>query len=178
MATKPKAAGAAKPAKAAAPKVEAPKTVKKILTQEDLDLNPQLLAEGYKVGDEVEVEDENAGDAGVDAAATTNKVAAPKKNAVSVDIVKGGIEYIRTYSAEVHGEDFQELAEEYIAGHKDTAIADSDKIEIVIVNYRHTDKKTGVSTDTQKSFSGRDGENFKELALIFKNEVNGTVTIR
>lgn len=182
MASKPttpkKAAGTAKKAAGAAVKAAEPKIIKKTLTQEDLDLNPQLLADGYKVGDEVEVEDENAGDEGVNAAATANKVTAPKKNAVSVDIIKNGSEYIRTYSAEVHGEDFHDLADEYLEGHPNTEIADSDKINIVIVNYRVTDKKSGVSTDTQKSFSGKDGEDFKEQALAFKNEVNGTVTIR
>lgn len=37
------------------------KTNKKILTQEDLDLNPDLAIQGLKVGDEVELEEEEDG---------------------------------------------------------------------------------------------------------------------
>lgn len=180
MASKPKTAGKAPaPKKVAAKKapVVEPKLVDKTLTQEDLDLQPELVAEGYKVGDVVQVEDENADDTGVAQAAKVNKVAAPSKTATEVDIIKSGIEYVRTYSEDVHGEDFMELADQYCEGHTDSAKADSDKIKIVIVNYRVTDKKSGVTTDTQKSYSGSMGEDFKAQALAFKNEVNGTVTI-
>lgn len=152
------------------------KTVKKTLTAEDISLlgsNP----DGYKVGDIVEVEDENANDAGVNDAADVNKVKAPTKSATEVDIIKGGSEYVRTYSKEVHGADFLDLAKEFISGHADTEIADSDSVKIVVVRYRIQDKKTGVSTNTQKSFSSADGEDFKAKAIIFRNEMNGSAFV-
>lgn len=160
----------------------APATVKKVLTQEDLDLQPNLVAEGYKVGDEVEVEDENAGDPGI-AAAADNKIDEPEADATSVDIVKGN-QYIRTYSQEVHGDDFHSLAESYIASPANSDISgeaqivNSDGIKVVVVNYRQLDKKSGVSTDTARSFSlERNGEEFKNQAIAFKNEVNGSAVI-
>lgn len=146
---------------------KAPKTVEKVLTQEDFDLDNTLAGQGYKIGDKVMVEDEN-----VDApdVVSGNKVAAPKKAADSVDIIKGN-EYVRTYTREIHGDDFMDAAREYVEGHKGSAMADSDSITGVNVVYRAIDKKTKASYETSRPFTD------KAEALRFRNEVNGVCTI-
>lgn len=50
---------APKEPKAASKKPKADDTIKKVLTQDDLDLNPELAEQGLKVGDEIEIPKED-----------------------------------------------------------------------------------------------------------------------
>lgn len=148
------------------------KTTTRVLTQEDFDKTPNLLAEGFKVGDTVEIEDENPA-----APAPKNAPAAPAKTTDSVDILNGR-QYIRTYSEEVHGDEFLDLANG-LAEREGYQVVDSSSIESVAVSYRAVDKKTGVQYATSRVFSeAANGEDFKDQALAFKNNVNAdTVTV-
>lgn len=152
-------------AKAAKAEV-APKVEKRVITQEDFDADPTIAASGYKVGDEVEVEVDSTEDE-LDEAAATNKPEAPKKATKSVDILKGNAEYIRTYSEGVHGEDFMALAKEFIAGHANTTIVDSDSIKKVIVNYKAVDRKSGITFTQTQVFTS------KESAILLRNQHAG-----
>lgn len=66
-----------------------------VVTQEDLDNNPQLAAEGVKLGE-------------------TIQVPAPE-----VKVEKGSVAFrlrdgkVRVFSKEVHGEDFEDLAKQF-----------------------------------------------------------------
>lgn len=123
---------------------QAPKLEKKVLTAEDFELDPSLANEGYQIGDTVEVEVETTEDE-ADAAVSENAIVEPKKGATSVDIVKSDVEYIRTYSEGVHGEDFMDLAKEFVLGHPNTKIVASESIKKLNVHYKALDKKTGVT---------------------------------
>lgn len=122
----------------------APKLEKKILTAEDFDLDETLATQGFKIGDEVEIEVETTEDEASKELAD-NAPVAPKKGATSVDIIKSDVEYVRTYSVAIHGEDFMDLAKEYVEGHANTKIVDSASIKRTTVHYKALDKKTGVT---------------------------------
>lgn len=152
-------------AKAAKAEV-APKVEKRVLTKEDFELDTTLAAQGFKVGDEVEVEVESTEDE-VDAAAAENKPEEPKKTSTSVDIIKGNVEYVRTYSEGVHGEDFMALAKEFVSGHPNTKIVDSASIKKVIVNYKAVDRKSGITFTQTQVFTS------KESAIQLRNQHAG-----
>lgn len=145
------------------------KTVTKVLTAEDFELNPSLTDEGYTVGDEVEVEDENDEEA-ADEALEENDIEEVDEDDVEVDIIKGDTEYIRTYSLADHGDDFMELAEQFCQKNPACKMVSPKGITSAVVFYREMDKKTKVSFNTSRLFQGA---NFKKQAIIFKNSVNG-----
>lgn len=165
MATKKKAAP-----KAAAKKAEEPKKATRtvVLTAEDLEINPDLATQGYKVGDAVEVEDENDTDA--EAKVAPNAPKAAKADLDEVDVIEG-TRYVRSYSEAVHGPDFRDLAEEFCSKRVDAKIVDPATVKSVVVAYRSLDKKTGVSFHTTRRFTD------KREALRFAAEQNGDVRI-
>ncbi len=184
---KAKIAADKKAAKAAAKNVPAlgatqpaPLTKDHIITQEDLNNDPSLEADGVKVGDVVQVEAENDPEEAAEAV-SSNKIAAPKKGAKEVDVLRG-TEYIRTYSEEVHGDDFMDLAQGLLdhSPQKEYSLHDSSAVSAILVSYRVQDKKSGIWSNEVRAFtSAKDGVNFKEVALGFKNSVkDGVATVK
>lgn len=100
MATAKTAVG--KAAEKAVKAAKQPEMVKHIVTAEDLETNPDLVAQGVEIGDEIEIP-------------KTDDGAKPKKSAKTEVGVFHGEELIRTYSAKDHGENFEELAKEFAA---------------------------------------------------------------
>lgn len=90
----------------------------------------------------------------------------------AVDILKGRI-YVRTFSAKNHGEYFEKIANEFVANRRDGEeyrIVDSSTIPEVKVLFRER-TETGTYVDRVKTF------NDKRAALLFNNEVHGTVVV-
>lgn len=131
--------------------------VKRItLTAEDLELNPEYVAQGYAVGDTVEVEDAEGSSNSDIEDAQVSVPQKPKKGAKSVDVINGET-YIRTYSEAVHGEDFNELAQEFISTRVGYTIVDSESIKSLVVHFRSVDEKSGRSFDSQRVFNSKEG---------------------
>lgn len=108
---------------------------------------------------------------------TTKAPAAPEKGASakkvgasdSLDIVKGD-EYIRTFSEEVHGEDFKEIANQFVAKDARRSVCTFPIRQIHVV-YRVQDKRPGENqgawiTKTNIFTS-------KEEAVRFRSQLNG-----
>jgi hypothetical protein len=153
-------------------------TVDHTVTQEDLDANPELVEQGIAVGEVIQIlAPEDAEDAR-EAAAAANGLDAPKKGSRSVDVLRGS-EYVRTYSSAVHGEGFLELAKELASKDEAYKLVDSEGVKVIVVSYRKTDRKTGVSSDEAKSFSAAThGAAFKSAAVVFKNDVKGSASVK
>lgn len=153
--------------------------VSHVVTQEDMDLNPSLAEQGVKVGDIILVEDQESqnGDTDVntDVNTETNTIIPPSKGTTEVAVVKNG-HFIRSYSKEIHGEDFLALAGD-MATKINADLCDAKGLSVAIVYYRTVDKNTGVSFETSKVFTEALGTDFKEQALNFKNEMNGNSVV-
>ncbi len=102
---------------------------------------------------------------------------APKNTKEAVDVVKNDVEYIRTYSPEVHGENFLDLANEFIGkpSHPNCKLVPSSSVKSVVVEHRVEQKNdAGVTTGfVTKSERFED----KDAAIAYKNEVRGVCKI-
>lgn len=164
---------------------KAVKTVPHVITQDDLDADPGLVADGFKVGDEVEtIEGVESEEAATAEAAASNALKAPSKKAEAVDVILGGTHYLRTYSLKNHGEDFLDLAKQFADQSEDRSIVDSSGIEKLVVSYEAVDrastenpKGTGALVTKNRKFTAEDGEDFKERAVRFNNEVHGAIRV-
>ncbi len=83
-------------------KKQVEETIPHIVTEEDLVNNPDLVTEGIKVGDEIQIPKPSATD--------TQEID-------HTDIYDDADQFVRQYSREVHGDNFAELAESYLIGH-------------------------------------------------------------
>lgn len=142
-----------------------------------------------------EDQDDGKGDAGASQAtgvtATAGPAATPTKaekaaqkgqaaknvDTGSVDVVAGD-EYIRTYSEDVHGANYRELAEQMAGKKEGRSVVESDTIVRVLVEYREFDPKVKETVDRVKEFSERDGADFKEAAIEFNMQVRGSIRVR
>lgn len=149
-------------------KVTKEKVVKTLeVTQEILDLNPELLA-GVEVGDEVEMSDE------IKLPEEKAEVKAPKIKG-DIAILKGD-EYIRTYSAEL-----AETARDFINKDPNRTMIGADSIDSIIVSWRESEKQkdsdTGRMVDTGRMLTNTNvftekthGADFAMKARALANE--------
>lgn len=86
----------------------------------------------------------------------------------SVDIVKNDVEYIRTYSKAVHGEDWKKLAKQFCEKFPKCKLVPSESVKSILVEY-----KRPIMAEDKVTILGyeRAVEKFqdKEVALVFKN---------
>ena len=104
-----------------------------------------------------------------------NGVVAPEKTGFgkdSVDVVRGD-EFIRTFSKEVHGEDWKKLAEEFVS--KDVRRSLVPPVAAVVVEWRaERFDDAGIS---KGYFEERQRFTDKKEAVFFNNEVKGVVKV-
>lgn len=178
MATKDKkVAGAEKPAKekkvGGKSAVNSPKTMEVTVTEEFLAENPEIAAQGHKVGDIIQVED----DAAEMEKGETPTLKAPKGNE-DVAIVKGE-EFIRVYPASTSAEDVNGFVEK-VTGRKAVG---ADSISKLVVEWtgEKTDPKSPGNKITyrasQKFTRDEHGEGMFTAALKLKAEKHGATVL-
>ena len=91
----------------------------------------------------------------------------------SIDVVKGNA-YIRTYSMELHGEGYMNLAKDFINKVAGRELLKAGQFKSIKVSYRARSKAMGVFYTKTEVFTGR---NFKNDALAFAAQVKGTCEI-
>ncbi len=104
------------------------------------------------------------------------------ENVESVDVLKGeGKEYIRSYSREVHVDEFLALARQFQQKHPTVTIVDSEVIEKVIVRYREKEdfekplkEQNPDSPQVDKEGSFQD----KDEALAFNAAKKGSIVVK
>ncbi len=114
------------------------------------------------------------------------EIPTPKQAGDSVDILKRGNIYTRTYSKDVHGKDFLELAESFVnnPNHalREYSIVPSSTITSLAVRYREKEdfdkpldkqKPDSPIIEKEKTF----GEDEKEEAIAFANLKKVTVSV-
>lgn len=99
---------------------------------------------------------------------------APAKKEKALDVIRGN-EYIRTYSAEDHGKDYEVLAKKFAKKFPDVSIKKAGEIKRLVVEYEEKDPENENRVTAKREVFG--GKNFKEEALAFKNTVRGTIRI-
>lgn len=106
-----------------------------------------------------------------------NGVAKPEKTGFGkeeVDVVRGE-EYIRTFSKEVHGEDWKKLAEEFVAKDSKGQRSLVPPVAEVFVEWREERKSdAGISLGY---FEKRQRFSSKREAVFFNNEVKGVIKV-
>lgn len=85
-----------------------------------------------------------------------------------VDVVKG-TEYVRTYSAALHGEDFADIAKGFCSKESGRTILAPGKIKSLLVKYRIENAKTKAWSFLTKRFSTR------EEAVTFFTSLPGNI---
>ncbi len=112
------------------------------------------------------------------AAAGTTKNDAPEED--SVDIVSGSTpnqKYIRTYCLEVHGEDFLDLANQFVSKHPGMGIVPSSSIKGVKVRWEEKDAEEEGRVTPKSTIMKGTGYEVKADALAKANEVGGQVLV-
>lgn len=100
------------------------------------------------------------------------------EDADSVDVVSGPTEnrkYVRTFTAERHGDDFMEVAKEFVAKHGGELVP-SSSVKGLKVRWEQKDEETGVVAPKFEFFRGTSHE-VKQEALNKTRTVLGTVTV-
>lgn len=111
------------------------------------------------------------------------KAEAPKKDKArtSVDIIAHGNIYIRTYSLDIHGEDFEDLVAEFLGKHPKATAVDSESIQSVIVKYREKEDAEKPLDKQNPDLPFVDKERIfedKEEALAFNIAKKGTIVVK
>jgi hypothetical protein len=96
------------------------------------------------------------------------------KAAESIDVIIGDY-YIRTYSKEMHGGNYKELAKGFVGKVEGRKLEEVGKITWLKVVYKKQSKIIGTFYSAEEVFKGK---NFKNDALAFSAQVRGTVHYR
>lgn len=141
-------------------------------TKSDKDVTPEEV-ENKENPDEAVDEDLGRQDASVnDTRHALNKGSSevPSEDETSVDIVHDN-KYIRTYSKEIHGSEYQALAKQFVSKVSGRTILPSGKLKWIKVSYRARSKALGIYYTKDEVFTGK---NFKNDALAFASQVRGS----
>ena len=147
-------------------KVEAPAPNVRACTEQDLIDNPEWRG-SINVGDMIEAPVAPVVEEVVEAPKASRKA-----KASGYAIVTKGSEYIRTY------ED-KDVAEGFVAKNPQFLMIDASEITELSVSFDVLNPKTGVISQASEQFSfAKNGEQWKEAAIRFKNDNRGTCTYK
>jgi len=136
-----------------------------IITQEDLDANPELVAQGVNVGDEVELSQDEDVTEEVEEEVAPVKAKSKSKTNGAYAVVTTGSEYIRTY-------DNKEVAESFAAKESGRLVIEDANISSIVVEYTGRNAN-GERVELSKIFTEVDGADWKQEALLFARESRG-----
>ena len=84
--------------------------IEHVVTEEDLNTNPELAEQGVKVGETIVIPKDAIVEAPEDSKEETEE---EETNEDEASVYKENGEFVRAYSKEVHGKDFKKLAKEF-----------------------------------------------------------------